>query len=48
MSPVQTTVINHLAVPRLCNVDFAVDGPCEWFVGEEPERRPDAGGGRAG
>ena len=40
-APVEAGVIDAVAVPGLCDVDFAVGGPGEGFVGKEPERGPD-------
>lgn len=41
VSPVETRVILHIAVPCLRYVNLAVSGPREWLLREKPECRPD-------
>ena len=47
LAPVQAGVVLVVAVPSLCNVDFAICRPGEWLLRQEPECGPDAvGAGR--
>lgn len=42
LAPVQARMVLMVAVPSLCNIDFAICRPCERFLRQEPECRPDA------
>lgn len=46
VAEVEARVVQQIAIPRLGDVDLAVLGPREGFLGQQPEGGPDAG--RAG
>jgi hypothetical protein len=46
VAPMQTSVVDSIAVPRFHDVDFAILGPLEGVFRQQPESRPDTSGHR--